>query len=775
MKSYLSLIPISAKVHKRQNRMTLLCIIIAVFLVTTVFSLADMNVRMEKTRQLNKQGNWHIKIERMSESTAGQIASRSDVAAASWYEVINENTEENYYINGKKTVLCGADKIFLTNIMNGLKEGSYPDNDNEIILSTNAKNVLGIHIGDRITVNTPAGNMNYTVSGFGESDSIYKDQNYVISAFISRTAFQKICRLNNNENVAPVYYVQFKEHTNINKSIANIKKQYGLTDKNISENTGLLGMMGFSSNPVMINSYSIAAMLFVLVLLAGVLMISGSINSNVLQRTKFFGMLRCIGASRQQIIHFVRLEALNWCKTAIPAGIVLGTLVTWGICAFMRFGVGDEFTDIPLLGLSGIGMISGAIVGIVTVLLAAQSPAKHAAKVSPVAAISGNTERTKMVNHVANTHFTKIETALGVQHAVSVKKILILMTGSFALSIILIMCFSAGLDLVQSIMPSIRPWQPDCSINGYSNSCTITRNMLDELSKMPGVKLVFGNMYAGSVPVSSDKGIDHVKLVSYDQYMLSCAKDSIVDGDISKVSKNGDYVLTIYNKDNPLKVGDIIKPGKAKLKVAGALSDGLYNDGITVICSEKLFKQLTGKANYALASIKLKNNATSADISAIRALAGKDNIFTDLRESNRESNATYWAFRIVVYSFLVIIAMITVLNIINSTSMSVSARIKQYGAMRAVGMDTRQLTKMIAAEVFTYALSGCIVGFALGIPLNCFLFKALVTAHFGTTWRIPLAEIIIILILVIASAAAAVYTPSKRIRNMAITDTINEL
>lgn len=55
MKSYLSLIPISAKVHRRQNRMTLLCIIFAVFLVTAVFSMADMGVRMETSRLLDKQ------------------------------------------------------------------------------------------------------------------------------------------------------------------------------------------------------------------------------------------------------------------------------------------------------------------------------------------------------------------------------------------------------------------------------------------------------------------------------------------------------------------------------------------------------------------------------------------------------------------------------------------------------------------------------------------------------------------------------------------------
>ena len=36
MKSYLDLIPISAKNHKKQGRMTLFCIILSVFLVTVI-------------------------------------------------------------------------------------------------------------------------------------------------------------------------------------------------------------------------------------------------------------------------------------------------------------------------------------------------------------------------------------------------------------------------------------------------------------------------------------------------------------------------------------------------------------------------------------------------------------------------------------------------------------------------------------------------------------------------------------------------------------------
>lgn len=54
MRSYLSVIPISAKVRRRQNRMTRLCIIFAVFLVTAVFSMADMDIRMEQARLTEK-------------------------------------------------------------------------------------------------------------------------------------------------------------------------------------------------------------------------------------------------------------------------------------------------------------------------------------------------------------------------------------------------------------------------------------------------------------------------------------------------------------------------------------------------------------------------------------------------------------------------------------------------------------------------------------------------------------------------------------------------
>jgi len=84
MKSYLSLVSISGKVRKRQNRMTIFCIIISVLLVTTIFSVADMFIRAKSEELQNKHGNWHIQLENIPKDIAEEISQRPDVAATSW-------------------------------------------------------------------------------------------------------------------------------------------------------------------------------------------------------------------------------------------------------------------------------------------------------------------------------------------------------------------------------------------------------------------------------------------------------------------------------------------------------------------------------------------------------------------------------------------------------------------------------------------------------------------------------------------------------------------
>ena len=360
MKSYLSLIPISAKVRKRQNRMTVLCIIISVFLVTAIFSVADMMIRTESDFMISNHGNWHIAIKNISQNNADEISNRSDVTAVGVASQFNFEGEQPYRVNEKRTVLYGTDEVYITQISNGIVEGTFPANDEEVMLTPNSVTALGVQLGDSVTLHTPAGDRTFTISGFGTDDeSYYNNQTYLIGSYLTQSAFTSVMAQNGVTNNELTYYVQFESAAKAANAITELQTQYQLSDGSISENTGVMGMAGQSNNTAMQSMYGLAAILFVLVLLAGILMISGSMNSIIAQRTQFFGMLRCIGASRQQIIRFVRLEALNWCKTAVPIGVVFGTIISWIICATLHYGIGGEFSTTPVFQISPVGLISG--------------------------------------------------------------------------------------------------------------------------------------------------------------------------------------------------------------------------------------------------------------------------------------------------------------------------------------------------------------------------------------------------------------------------------
>lgn len=773
MKSYLSLIPISAKVRKRQNRMTILCIVISVLLVTAIFSMADMAIRMEKARMVEKHGNWHIMLKELSEEQLSEIVRQKDIMAHSRYDAINFQLSENYTLNGKTCAIAGGDTTFLTEIYDDLAEGHFPAAENEILISNDAKEKLSLKIGDTVTLQTPTRTLRYTISGFGGDVTITENVD-VVGVFLEWDAFQNLAEAEGKQ-LAPVCFVRFDDHTNVRRAIADLRKNYGVTDEMLSENTALLGLTGFSSDSYIVGMYMVALILFVLVLAAGVFMIAGSLNSRTAERTQFFGMLRCIGASRTQIMRIVKMEALYWCTTAVPLGVFIGIVSTWGLCALLRFGAGSEFVQIPLFGVSAVGIISGIVVGILTVLLSSISPAKNAARVSPVAAVNANLAEKSRVSHPIRRGIRKVETSLGIHHAVSSPKNLLLMTGSFALSIVMILSFSVFVQWVNMALAPLKPWAADVFYISPGNQCEIDKNLVVDLQSRSYVERAFGRMYQSLLAEYEGK-TGQIDLISYDRQQFQWAEDDLVEGDLSQVIQ-GKGVLTVFDKSNTLRAGDTIALEQGELTVAGVLRDSPFDtsDQPTVICSESLFRELTGQDAYAVVDVQLEKSVSARQVDELYKLAQGHCQFYDRTELNQDTRNTYFMFCLFVYGFLAVITLITIIHTVNSISMSVAARTKQYGAMRAVGMDQRQVKKMILTESASYTTLGLLAGCSLGLPLHYYLYSKMITHYYGVAWQVPPLIIGVILTLLVVISLLAPLAPAKRICNMPVTAAINEL
>lgn len=785
MKSYLSLIPISARVNKKKNRMTIICITLSVFLVTAIFSMADMELRSQKIRVIADYGNWHITLREITDADAKSIQARDDVAASAWYTSLNYRLKDDYFIESKRAAICGIERAIATDILSGsIVKGEYPESGHEILLTENAKDSLNVEIGDSVTLKTPRGEEVFAVSGFVATTAMANKTDAVV-ALMPLTTYSRFyaeATETELEDADKQYYVQFKKGCNIRRAIAEIHEEHRFTDEQIGQNTALLGVIGMSDDSFMLGLYLTAAVLFLFVLTAGVLMIASSMNSNVAQRTEFFGMMRCTGASKKQIMRFVRLEALNWCKTAIPIGVACGVMITWALCAALKSLSRSYFGDMPAFAVSLGGMAAGAVMGVLTVVIAAQSPAKRAAKVSPVAAASGSAGEIHPIKRAPHIGVFKIDATLGIHHAIQNKKSFFLMVGSFAFSIVLFLAFSALIAFMNHAITPLKPYTPDLSIVCEDDACSIDRSLAEKIAGMNGVKRVYGRSFAYGIPAEFGETDRAVTLISYESHQFGWigqqgwAQDQ--EGlQKAATDKEQGHVLAVYSPEISIDTGDVVSTALGDLTVASIVSHVPFDrsDGEeTLICSEALFSKLTGSDQYTIIDIQLERSATDADVRAIRSLS-EGYLFSDRRLSNRETKGAFYSFAVFVYGFLAIIAMIAAFNIMNSISMSVSSRIKQYGAMRAVGMSIKQLTNMVTAEAVTYAVYGCLAGNAIGLPVHRFLYDKLVTARWGDAWEIPYSAMAVMVALILLTTLAAVHPPAKRIRSMSITATINEL
>ncbi len=786
MKNYLELAAISARTHRKRNGMSIFCIALAVFLVAAIFGMADMFIRSQMLQTKLENGTWHIAVTDITDGEAERIAQMDGVSAVCRYGVLNFKGKEGYTLGGKDLTICGVDESYGAMMLfeaDREMTGRLPHSDGEAFLVRRAGKELNVGVGDRITVDGPDGSaLTYTVSGFfGDIDKTSREDSYAM--FVTTQEYRRLFAPNLASDALADYdsvlFVRFAKEREIRRLAEELRKTFGLTEAQTIGNENLLALSGQSGTQFVLLIYTAAAILFVLVLTAAIIMIAASLNSSVAQRTAFFGLLRCTGATAKQVMRLVYREALGWCLFAVPFGVGAGVAVIWILCAVLRALAPEYFYGLPVLGVSVPSIIMGAVVGVLTVLAAAGTPAKRAASVSPLAAVSGSAGHEMPVYRAADTRFCRVYTALGIRHAAASRRNLFLMAGSFAFSIILFLSFYVTVDFMRHAVNPLKPWTPDLSVIGPDNTCTVPEELARTLAEDPAVRRAFGRCFAFGVPADSGAWTGTADLVSYEENQFGWAGEYLTAGSMQEVIDGNDAALLVYTPDSLMKVGDTVTleiGGKEKeLRIAGLLSGTPFDSTAgteRLVCSEETFRRLTGWKDYTIIDVQLRWNAADEDAERIRRMAGEGFTFSDRRMGNRNVQGACYCFFLFIYGFLAVIGFITVFNIINSVAMGVSARMKLYGAFRAIGMSTKQLAGMVAAEAAAYTAVGSLLGIGLGMLCNRVLYDMLVTSHWGDAWRLPLGALAVILSIIALSVALAVAGPIRRLGRMSIVDTI---
>jgi putative ABC transport system permease protein len=488
--------------------------------------------------------------------------------------------------------------------------------------------------------------------------------------------------------------------------------------------------------------------------------------------------------------------------------VLAGIVMTFAGSAILKYFNNDIYGDILIFNFSALGIAAGVLTGIMTVFIASFLPAKKAARISPVNAITGSSEikTSKRSKRGFLMKFLHAETAIGVNNAISKKRTLILMSCSIAISILLFFGFSV---LVNPVFLGVRTTKAYTADISFSSNEGMSRDLLKKLSDTDGVKKTYGRMsafvsagfdasrltteYKSSLGNNKLKGdgllTDPEKswLVSYDEMQLIWAKDYLSKGTCDEYKLNEQNGIIAVNKiyrnekleeTTDFQIGDKVSietnTGAKEFTVMGVMDTAPYSTEeltmTTFIVTEKLFQEVSEDTLYKTIDIQLNDKNQEQTVSKIKEIMDKTISFSDKRQFNTEADNAFMTVAVFIYGFLGVIVLISVLNIINTMNTSIASKMEYLGTMRAIGMSGKQLNKMVLSQAITYSLTGCITGCILGI----FLQKKLLTI-LGTDWIFPVWQVVLTLIICIMTAALSVISPLKRIRAKGISETITSL
>lgn len=264
--------------------------------------------------------------------------------------------------------------------------GSAPDADDELMLHEADAQILGLGVGDELTMKAFDGaggsgsdDRAYTVSGIMPGSSASAMGLYLTDAGLQTVP---------SELTADSVRVVAADGTDrgdlaeaVRTTVAEAGSADALTVRTVDQVVDeQLEAMSDSTN--VLDTVGLAFGL----LAAGVaaLVISNTFNVLVASRTRVLALFRAVGATRRQVRGAAVIESLSLGIIGSILGVGLGLGLGWGLAAAARAFWMPEFAQ---MSVSPLALVAGPAVGILVTVAAGLIPALRSSRVSPIEAL----------------------------------------------------------------------------------------------------------------------------------------------------------------------------------------------------------------------------------------------------------------------------------------------------------------------------------------------------------------------------------------------------
>lgn len=407
----------SLKENRTRTVVTIIGIILSVAMFTAVTeSMVSGQSYLVKSVK-NSVGSFHYVYYNIDGDTLSKIQNDGDFSSVAYmkntgYAKFDSANEYMPYLH-----VAGISKNFTDSVAVRLTEGRMPENSGEIVISKQAVSGEGesFRVGDVLNLE-----LGRRIADGQElwQDIRFNEQETLEPLYTKTYTVVGIC-LRPDENIeryeAPGYTCYTVDDGSVNSSsqvfvtaadparVAQLmSEKFELYGYGLNQNYDLLTFQGYENDGLTAVALGLGTLLIVLIMAGSVALIYNSFSISVSERTKQFGILRSVGATKRQMRRTVSYEALALCVIAVPLGLIAGCggiAVTFRLLADEFDTVTDEFinkigsggTSIHLV-LSAPALLCAVAVSVITVIISARIPLRKALKLSAIEAVRMSSE-----------------------------------------------------------------------------------------------------------------------------------------------------------------------------------------------------------------------------------------------------------------------------------------------------------------------------------------------------------------------------------------------